>query len=480
MTYKYDPKSGRLLAALSLANTVVPSVLSSIDFWLFFILHLAVFISFRAGWLSGETGVGSFLSLDWSFVKVVTAMTTFFEVFYANQCYARYVGLYRSMNAVINNAYEFTYMLRVYSGETARNHLRVSVRYMSAALLLHFYEVKGLSISREEWAELRIREVLKPSEIEALAAHKGHHRAMVALSWSATAARLACEQNNAPNNATGLLMQVLMKVRTQQQEIRNTLALPVPFQYFHLLSVMIITNLALWAYSMGLTDSMFAPLVFFCASLILIGIMELSSELSDPFGADEVDFPVHTWLEECLELISELVEHEYPGGIGGLEMAITQEQLMRRGTQDLGFISTTQHFGGHRRFLQPRLILPDSVRNESRTAAPDSSRRSRERFSSRSTTASSCALVEEPALPYRVLLGSQGQLEKKPTEQAETTPRSLESPGGPEFRAILLRREEDDVAHPPAREARLSRDSCSGAGPQQGAVLQCMGWRRRA
>eukprot|EP00444_Apocalathium_aciculiferum_P059655 CAMPEP_0183596872 /NCGR_PEP_ID=MMETSP0371-20130417/175885_1 /TAXON_ID=268820 /ORGANISM="Peridinium aciculiferum, Strain PAER-2" /LENGTH=43 /DNA_ID= /DNA_START= /DNA_END= /DNA_ORIENTATION= len=43
---------------------------------------------------------------------------------------------------------------------------------------------------------------------------------------------------------------------------------------------MICANLGLWAYSMGLTDSIFAPVVFFFASLIFIGMMELSSDLS--------------------------------------------------------------------------------------------------------------------------------------------------------------------------------------------------------
>lgn len=113
---------------------------------------------------------------------------------------------------------------------------------------------------------------------------------------------LACvaraRSREAPSAANSALMQSSLEIRRLKQGITDMLSLPVPFQYFHLLSVMIIMNLALWAYSMGCSDSIFAPVVFFFSSLIFVGMMELSSELSDPFGQDEVDFPVQEWLQD--------------------------------------------------------------------------------------------------------------------------------------------------------------------------------------
>ncbi len=48
------------------------------------------------------------------------------------------------------------------------------------------------------------------------------------------------------------------------------------FQYSHLLSTMIVVKLVLWAYGMGLTDSAFAPIVYFFEALIFMGMMELT------------------------------------------------------------------------------------------------------------------------------------------------------------------------------------------------------------
>lgn len=74
------------------------------------------------------------------------------------------------------------------------------------------------------------------------------------------------------------------------------MALPIPFQYFHLLSMMIIINLGLWAFAMGLTASWFAPVVYVFCSGTFIGMLQLASQLSDPFGNDAVDFDLHGWI----------------------------------------------------------------------------------------------------------------------------------------------------------------------------------------
>lgn len=78
------------------------------------------------------------------------------------------------------------------------------------------------------------------------------------LQWALMVSRraaVAVDDKGAALTMTNLMV----KIRTQQQEAVDVLALPVPFQYFHLLSSMIIINLALWAYAMALTQSWFAP-----------------------------------------------------------------------------------------------------------------------------------------------------------------------------------------------------------------------------
>lgn len=87
MAYQYDAKRGRLITAMSLASTVIPSVLQAAEFWLFFAFHLFVY---RARGSADWQAMFQTLHLDWQFVKVITSMATLFEVFYANQCYTRH------------------------------------------------------------------------------------------------------------------------------------------------------------------------------------------------------------------------------------------------------------------------------------------------------------------------------------------------------------------------------------------------------
>ena len=68
---------------------------------------------------------------------------------------------------------------------------------------------------------------------------------------------------------------------------------PVPFQYFHSMALMIFLNLMLWAYALGIEDSSFAPAIFMSVQLMSQGIRELCAGPSDPYGDDEVDFPLN-------------------------------------------------------------------------------------------------------------------------------------------------------------------------------------------
>merc|ERR1719398_122565 len=85
-------------------------------------------------------------------------------------------------------------------------------------------------------------------------------------------------------------------VRSVQAEASQIMELPMPFQYFHIMNLMLFLNLFLWGYSLGCEDSYFAPLIFMFVRVMFQGIRELSTALSDPFGKDEVDFPVNDWM----------------------------------------------------------------------------------------------------------------------------------------------------------------------------------------
>merc|ERR1711879_903360 len=73
----------------------------------------------------------------------------------------------------------------------------------------------------------------------------------------------------------------------------------MPFQYFHIMSLMLLLNLLLWAYSLALQDSYFAPFIYIFVQMMFQGIRELATSLSNPFGIDDVDFPLQDWIEKA-------------------------------------------------------------------------------------------------------------------------------------------------------------------------------------
>merc|ERR1712224_1036615 len=88
----------------------------------------------------------------------------------------------------------------------------------------------------------------------------------------------------------------LYSVWNCQSQIHETLDLPMPFQYFHIMNLMLMLNLFLWAYSLGCQDSWFAPVIYMFVQLMFQGLRELSTALSDPYGSDEVDFQINDWV----------------------------------------------------------------------------------------------------------------------------------------------------------------------------------------
>merc|ERR1719305_1399221 len=100
-------------------------------------------------------------------------------------------------------------------------------------------------------------------------------------------------------------------IRRCQDDVVELMELPMPFQYFHIMNLMMMLNLTLWAYSLALEDSYFASLIFLFVQLVFQGIRELSVALSDPYGDDEADFPLDDWMTQLYVRLAALVEDPY-------------------------------------------------------------------------------------------------------------------------------------------------------------------------
>lgn len=66
-------------------------------------------------------------------------------------------------------------------------------------------------------------------------------------------------------------------------------------------------NYSLYTYAFLYYDSVLTPLMLFLVIVVTLGMREVSSALSNPFGEDEVDFPIHKYIMNIRGLISGLV-----------------------------------------------------------------------------------------------------------------------------------------------------------------------------
>merc|ERR1719502_2304822 len=75
---------------------------------------------------------------------------------------------------------------------------------------------------------------------------------------------------------------------------------PIPFPYYHTLTLMLSLNLLLIAYSMIEFETVMTIPCFFIIVLVCLGLMETAVALADPFGGDDVDFETEVYMANML------------------------------------------------------------------------------------------------------------------------------------------------------------------------------------
>lgn len=306
---EYDTSSGPLVMAMHYYKTVVPGVLSRVDFWLYFATHVGIHVAWQLGYLHQPN-----TAMSWNDLRTITAMTTFFEVFYTGECFSRYMTLFNLVRQSFSHAYDFVFACRFFIQPSKQPYDRLACHWLSAAMILSILEAREKrKVGPDDIQKLYTMGLLNQSQFEFVEQIPGHSRLMVMLHISGDVAREGFITAKTPKNSIKEALNSLDAFRSAQQQMHDLMAFPVPFEYVHFLCLMIALNMTLWAYGIATADSLFGPLFFFVSSLIFVGMMDLASQLADPFGEDEADFPLPLWLREFLHNMSALLDYEHDG-----------------------------------------------------------------------------------------------------------------------------------------------------------------------
>mmetsp|Transcript_46978 Transcript_46978/g.124356 ORF Transcript_46978/g.124356 Transcript_46978/m.124356 type:complete len:349 (+) Transcript_46978:135-1181(+) len=304
--FSYDPYKGIVATACTVSSTILPVIVTKKEFWGFALTNFFLFLLYTSGYYQPEKYS---LHLPWKLTSTTGGLMTFFVVFYNSHCFSRYCQLYDVTKRMQGMILEITSHLRGRIPNMC--HQRRALRYIVASCFVFFFERSAGEISHNEWQQMLELQLLKAVEVSALKKLEAGGYNLHLLHWALEVIMDGIPDVHSRDDLMNCVFDKIYYIRVCQAKIKDTLDLPMPFQYFHIMSFMLMINLSLWSYALAMQDSYFAPVIYTFIQMVFQSIRELSAALSDPFGDDDVDFPVSEWLEDMIHVSTRLLEDTY-------------------------------------------------------------------------------------------------------------------------------------------------------------------------
>jgi predicted membrane chloride channel (bestrophin family) len=298
---EYDSSAGICYTSLKVKSTIIPMVLSGFEFWALLLMNSTVCILKHMGVFDPAE---YHFDLPWGLTGVTGSLMTFFVCFYNQHVFGRYNKLYDLTKKMCESCLEVVSFTRIQVPNKGAQ--RKIAKLVISSLFMFFFERSESdadlsNLSNREFKQLEKLELLTAKEISQLQKHckrytKDALPSFLALMWACEIMRRVTPEPESRDDMLAGFYGRVYDVRKSQAEVCQILDLPMPFQYFHIMNLMLMLNLVLWAYSLGCQNSYFAPFIYMFVQMMFQGIRELSTALSNPFGDDEVDFPVTDWM----------------------------------------------------------------------------------------------------------------------------------------------------------------------------------------
>lgn len=318
----YDTDAGILVTSLRISQTIIPEVVRGFEFWILCALNVIVCICRHCHLFHPEDYD---VNLPWGLTTATGSLMTFFVCFYNRHVFERYNLLYDISKRMEESCLEVLSFLKL-SEPKKEVHLKVT-KFLLTSCFLFFFErtgdsgsqqddTDGYMVSKHEYDILRQFRLLDEFEISHLKRFVKKYKtdaipSLVVLQWIMLLMRRVTPEHEGRDDFLVGLDDKLYVLRGSMADVSNIMELPMPFQYFHIMNMMLVLNLCLWAYALGCQDSIFAPLIYMFVQMMFQGIRELSTALSNPFGDDEVDFPLNEWMGRLYTRMTALLEDDY-------------------------------------------------------------------------------------------------------------------------------------------------------------------------
>lgn len=299
MVIYYDPHYYSITSLFVLKGTVLHAVIFDLEFWFHVGLH-----SFCAIWFwtyRDDYYVEHYVLPDDAW-KLTLTLNTFLAVFFSSQCYSRYWDIYNNCQSIDESLKLFVRELDTFMWQkSVRRHVKTAIKYMLSAVFLFYFTLSdGGRIDEEEWTFMKERGLLTEEEIALLGPNGmcGAIKGYTLTSWAVRCAQTAMRTPDlrklfSPPECAALMNRIDGEAVTCticMRNISDLLALPVPYAYFHLLSLVMVLNF--WTTNWYLVFAFRTPwtiLPYACSVLMFLGIRCVSASLADPFRPESTD-----------------------------------------------------------------------------------------------------------------------------------------------------------------------------------------------
>eukprot|EP00277_Geminigera_cryophila_P038127 CAMPEP_0173099218 /NCGR_PEP_ID=MMETSP1102-20130122/35347_1 /TAXON_ID=49646 /ORGANISM="Geminigera sp., Strain Caron Lab Isolate" /LENGTH=770 /DNA_ID=CAMNT_0013992167 /DNA_START=70 /DNA_END=2382 /DNA_ORIENTATION=- len=372
---QYDEKAG-FWDIFSYRGTAVEMVTQSASFWILVGLHVLLWVTrfyhcqLHEGWDASppvphpdqdkcgpNMALRDILRSHWKLslgdISPLSGLTTFLVVFYNGNCFSRYNSMYGECIAIQGKLHNMSLYLRTYytSPSTRWN----VIRYPLASHFIFYWSMQQRYFlwKKSQFADkdpgtfeelvnntLIAKGVLIPKEGEALTNYPANKHKLL-FTWSIIALKRIMQAPlesggeggnpmlNDPTEQTALitsLKEEIIGMRGAIGKIDNSMLFPIPFQYFHVVNVVLKLDLLLLAYAFLFIDidanpngSPWSLIAYPLICFVLLGLIEVANAMADPFGSDACDFNQHAILngvyDDCKKLC-ELPDEDFLQEIG--------------------------------------------------------------------------------------------------------------------------------------------------------------------
>lgn len=305
----YNPKQPTLTSLAPWSNPALLKIFLRFEFWFYLVTHV-VLVALSI------TEVLPSMPVEWRACGSFQYFTTFFLTFYNDHCYRRYESLYFHCTKVMDSVILYVRELTVsFHHPSLWKHRLQASKYLLAACNLFFMGINGEKLNRKEWAEVVKKGLLTKKEAQMLIKYPGPEVVPVLTVWAMMCIGHALEQDafhsrrnqkiaHVFNRLDNLMVQMMQSYRN----ISETMAMPIPFAYWHLMNLVFALNFFLLSLMLADLRIWLSIIPYTMALTTFMGLREVSNQLADPFGDDIVDFPLHKYLDHTFDQAACLLE----------------------------------------------------------------------------------------------------------------------------------------------------------------------------